>query len=144
MKRIANFVFLLALVTSNYAFSAERSPIARLALDTVNSAYDQGGLTSVKTVIQDCYKDDLSGIYCIYMDTVGRQIDIAAVDSYKIPRDPHFEDDQFLARVGPPLVKAGLNMIEANAFLQKCSQEIDNELSLLAKEWVDEQIGNDG
>ena len=134
MKKITITACLSGLIFAASTFAAERSPIARIAWDSVDSAYRSGGMTSVKTVIQDCYKRDLSGIYCIYMDTAGRLIDISAAKFHGFPPDEYFLDEQYLPRVGPSLINAGLSMTEANAFLRKCGEEITAEVDLIVEE----------
>lgn len=123
MRNLIVFCFLFC--TIGLAHAEEASPISRIAVERALEAYGKGGQTALKISSRDCYEHDLDKIFCIYLDTAAQQIDQPIADGLNMPRDTYFNGTEFLNRVGPILVDAGLNMHESNAFLRRCSEEVN-------------------
>lgn len=117
-KSIFFFAALIAVI-SYMANAQDRPQLADVAAKQSIALYRSGGMTAVKINSQDCHKYILDKIYCIYLDTAAQQIDRAVVDDLKLPRDPYFDSEQMLDRVGLVLIEAGMNMQDANSFLRQ-------------------------
>ena len=64
------------------------------------ATYQQSGLQGAIQEIQSCYANaQADKLYCMYLDTAARIVDIKAAASYHFPTDAYFSDDAYSERV---------------------------------------------
>lgn len=110
------------------ALAKDRPQLADIAARQTHALYKEGGLTALKINSQGCHRHITDKFYCIYLDTAAQQIDRSVANSAGFPMDPYFNGDQFLERIGPILLGAGMNMQDANDFLRLSYSLVESAL----------------
>ena len=95
------------------------------------ATYQQSGLQGAIQEIQSCYADaQADKLYCLYLDTAARIVDIKAATSYHFPTDAYFSDDAYSERIIKLVyLPRGATREEAMQHLQALFHRTDEKLT---------------
>ncbi len=103
----------------------ELNQAAKISLSTL----DKSGIYGLINKIEKCYsipkKDNNENYKCIYLDVVGRYLEQVAIEELKVSQKPFFKDDQFGSRIGPVLGREGMDINEANVYIDYISTVLE-------------------
>ena len=137
MASITKSAFILAALllplSAMAADAQDQNQLIDQAVSLTFEIYETHGMPGLKQNSQDCYQyvnDKVNEKFlCIYLDTAAQQIDRAIADPLNAPRNPYFDNKQFLDRAGIVLHRSGMSMRDANAFLNQIYQQVEASLN---------------